>query len=181
MHHGRISLSFVGTLGDRGSVPTERLATPSDLAAWLSNAGLESADIPVTPAALRRAIKLREAIARVVLAVSCAQVPSDDDVSSINAAARKVAPIALDATTLSVVSSPLDRVGAALGAIARDAIELVARAPDRERLRTCALASCASIFLTPAGRRERRWCSMERCGNRAKVAAFRERSDGHQP
>ena len=180
MHHGRLSLSFVGTLGDRGSAPIERLARPADLAAWFAGAGLESADVPVTPAALRRAIRLREAIARVVAAVSAARVPSDDDVATLNAAARKVAPIALDPRTLGIVSRSRDRVGAALGAIARDVIELLARPEDRERLRTCALASCGSVFLTPAGRRERRWCSMARCGNRAKVAAFRERADGQK-
>ncbi len=181
MHHGRLSLSFVGTLADRGSVPIERLARPADLAAWLAGAGLESADVPATPTSLRRAIRLREAIARIVAAVSAAHVPADDDVASLNAAARKVASIALDAGTLGVVSRSRDRVGAALGAIARDAIELLARPEERERLRTCAQASCGSVFLTPAGRRERRWCSMARCGNRAKVAAFRERADGQQP
>jgi predicted RNA-binding Zn ribbon-like protein len=177
MHHGRISLSFVGTLGDRGSTPLERLSTPEALAAWLARAGLESSDVPVTPAALRRAVRLREAIARVVTAVRTGQLPVDEDVASMNAAARKVAPIALDARSLRVVTASHDRVGAALAVVARDAIELLAREDERERLRTCALASCGSIFLTPAGRRERRWCSMARCGNRAKVTAFRKRAD----
>jgi predicted RNA-binding Zn ribbon-like protein len=176
MHHGRISLSFVGTVGDRGSTPYERLNTPADLGAWLAHARLESADVPVTAGGFRRAIRLREAIARVAVAVRAAKRPSAEDVASINAAARNVAPIALDARTLRVVGGSRNRLGAALGAIARDAIELFADRDERERLRTCALPSCGSLFLTPAGRRERRWCSMARCGNRAKVAAYRERA-----
>ena len=43
----------------------------------------------------------------------------------LSAAARKVAPIALDARTLGIVNRSRDRVGAALGAIARDVIELL--------------------------------------------------------
>jgi predicted RNA-binding Zn ribbon-like protein len=177
LHHGRISLSFAGTLGDRGSVPFERLRQPADLSAWLVSAGLESSPIAVTPAALRRAIRLREAIARVAGSVHVGEVPSAEDVATINAAARNVASVALDPLTLRAVSASRDQVGAALGAIARDAIELLAHKEERERLRTCALDSCGSLFLTPAGRRERRWCSMARCGNRAKVAAFRTRAE----
>jgi predicted RNA-binding Zn ribbon-like protein len=177
MHHGRVSLSFVGTLGDRGSVPFERLREPADLGAWLVEAGLESSAVPVTPAALRRAIRLREAVARVVGSVHAGEAPSAEDVASINAAARTVASVALDPVTLRAVSASRDRVGAALGTIARDAIELLAHEKERERLRICGLAACASVFLTPPGRRERRWCSMARCGNRAKVAAFRTRAD----
>jgi predicted RNA-binding Zn ribbon-like protein len=55
-------------------------------------------------------------------------------------------------------------------------VELLGNSDERARLRTCGLASCGSIFLTPAGRRERRWCSMARCGNRAKVSAYRDRA-----
>jgi len=176
MHHGRISLSFVGTLGDRGSTPLERLNGPADLGAWLESAGLESSDVPVTVAGFRRAIRLREAIARVAGALHAGKRPSAEDVASINAAARNVAPIALDARTLRVVGAARNRLGAALGTIARDAIALFADRDERGRLRTCAQPSCGSLFLTPAGRRERRWCSMARCGNRAKVTAFRERA-----
>jgi predicted RNA-binding Zn ribbon-like protein len=176
MHHGRISLSFAGTLGDRGSTPVERLTGPAALGAWLELAGLESRDVPVSPAALRRAIRLRESIARIVADVRAGRSPSAEDVASLNSAARNGAHVALDARTLRAVNASRDRVGAALGAIARDAIELLAREDERERLRSCALASCGSIFLTPAGRRERRWCSMARCGNRAKVNAFRKRT-----
>ncbi len=37
-----------------------------------------------------------------------------------------------------------------------------------------------AIFLTPAGHRERRWCSTARYGNRAKVAAFRRRTAANE-
>ncbi len=80
----------------------------------------------------------------------------------------------LDPKTLVTREEIADPIHAALGRLARDAVELIGDRTERGRLRACGLDACGSIFLTPVGR-DRRWCSMARCGNRAKVAAFRER------
>jgi predicted RNA-binding Zn ribbon-like protein len=175
-HHGRIALSFVGTVGDRGSVATERAGTPYALAAWLLAAGLVTDRVTPSPAQVRRALALREAIARAVRALVAGDQPRESDVELINDAARRWGPrLSLDPRTLTVVHATRTPVETALGRIAVDAIELLGDPGERSRLRTCGLDSCAAIFLTPAGRRERRWCSMERCGNRAKVTSFRTR------
>ena len=177
LHHGRISLSFAGTVGDRGSTPVERLDGPAALESWLRAAGV--ADVPgrVTPRTFRRALVLREAIARVAAALVAEAAPDAADIVRINAEAKAGASrTSLEPHALTIVEDARDPVVAALGRIARDAIELFGTPAERDRLRTCGLASCGSVFLTPSGRRERRWCSMERCGNRAKVASFRERS-----
>jgi predicted RNA-binding Zn ribbon-like protein len=175
-HHGRLALSFVGTVGDRGSTPIERLTDPGALAAWLVQAGLTADRIPLSAAALGRAVRLREAIARAVAAVRADVPPAAADIALINAAARRGSAVVLDAATLQLVEETRDPLGAALGTVARDAIALLASPDERGRLRSCAYAECGSLFLTPTGRRERRWCSMARCGNRAKVAAFRRRA-----
>jgi predicted RNA-binding Zn ribbon-like protein len=175
-HHGRVALSFVGTVGDRGSLATERVGTPRALAAWLLAAGLVAEPVTPSPAQVRRALALREAIARAVRALVAGDEPRESDVELINGVARRWGPrIALDPRTLTVVHATRTPVETALGRIAVDAIELLGDAGERSRLRACGLDSCAAIFLTPAGRRERRWCSMERCGNRAKVSSFRTR------
>jgi predicted RNA-binding Zn ribbon-like protein len=177
LHHGRVSLSFAGTVGDRGSSPVERLASPAALEAWLHDAGVADVAGGVTPRTFRRAIALREAIARVAAAIVAHAAPAAGDIAIINAEAKAgPARTALDPVALTIVEDARDPVAAALGRIARDAIELFGTPAERDRLRTCGLPSCGSVFLTPAGRRERRWCSMERCGNRAKVASFRERA-----
>ena len=44
-----------------------------------------------------------------------------------------------------------------------------------QRLRPCANASCRSVFWDGSKNRSGRWCSMEACGNQAKVRAYRER------
>ena len=70
-----------------------------------------------------------------------------------------------------------DPCHAALTELARGAIELVA-GPELPRIRDCADPSCSLMFIdhSPPGRR--RWCSMERCGNRAKTKSYRRRSRG---
>jgi predicted RNA-binding Zn ribbon-like protein len=172
-------LSFAGTVGDRGSTPVERLDSPATLEAWIAAAGIGAVRGKVTARSLARALALREAIARVAAAIVAHKRPAADDITRINAMATAGAARAvLHPRTLSIVDEARDPVQSALGRIARDAVELFGTPAERERLRTCGLASCGSIFLTPAGRRERRWCSMERCGNRAKVASFRARSGG---
>lgn len=42
-----------------------------------------------------------------------------------------------------------------------------------DRLKVC--PACGKAFIDQSKTRSRRWCSMSGCGNRAKVAAHRER------
>src|SRR5580704_11898364 len=61
-----------------------------------------------------------------------------------------------------------------LAAIARSAAELIAEGTTA-RLRVCSNSSCGLFFYDNSRTRRRRWCSMSRCGNRHKVAAFSRR------
>jgi predicted RNA-binding Zn ribbon-like protein len=47
--------------------------------------------------------------------------------------------------------------------------------PDFSRLRACEGTDCTLWFLDVSKGNRRRWCSMALCGNRAKVAAHRDR------
>ena len=181
-HHGRVSLSFVGTVGDRGSAAIERLETAAALGEWLRAASLlQSRDVP-TSARYRQALKLRESIANIVRALTGATTPRRADVDTLNDFAGKFCCVpCLDPATLRSDSGAREAIERALGTIAADAIAMIADSTERDRLRTCASDSCGAIFLTPVGGRERRWCSMARCGNRDKVAAFRARACGAEP
>ncbi len=46
---------------------------------------------------------------------------------------------------------------------------------DYPAIRKCEDPKCILWFYDSSKNHSRRWCSMELCGNRAKVAAFRER------
>jgi len=61
-----------------------------------------------------------------------------------------------------------------LAAIARSAAEIIAEGTSA-RLRVCSNPSCRLFFYDTSRTRRRRWCSMSRCGNRHKVAAFSRR------
>jgi predicted RNA-binding Zn ribbon-like protein len=47
--------------------------------------------------------------------------------------------------------------------------------PDLARLKRC--DGCGRLFLDASRNRSRRWCDMQGCGNRAKVARHRARKD----
>jgi predicted RNA-binding Zn ribbon-like protein len=61
-----------------------------------------------------------------------------------------------------------------LSSVAQDAIDVLG-GPRGARLKRCEGSRCALLFVDTSRSGRRRWCSMERCGNRAKVAAHRRR------
>jgi predicted RNA-binding Zn ribbon-like protein len=121
-----------------------------------------------------RARELREAIYRIVVAAREDHPSARADRELVNAWARRRAPSPqLDPDLRMTLIGP-DPCRAALTQLARDAIELVA-GRELQRIRDCADPTCSLMFIdhSPPGRR--RWCSMERCGNRAKTASYRRR------
>lgn len=61
--------------------------------------------------------------------------------------------------------------------IAEDATDLLCNG-DRGRVRKCGSPACILFFYDTSRNRTRRWCSMDLCGNRAKVAAYFRRQRG---
>ncbi|MFC4950482.1 CGNR zinc finger domain-containing protein [Pseudonocardia sp. GCM10023141] len=174
----RPSLNLVATVGSRLSDdPVDRLERPADLAAWLAAEG--HADLVVDDAALVDARALREAIHPLLVAAWAGAPPPEAAVAAVNASATAHAPrLRWDGTGFTVERS--DGVGAALSAIAADAVRLLS-GPDASRLHQCESEPCATFFLAPTSARPRRWCSPDVCGNRARVAAHRRRSHPTTP
>ncbi len=182
-HHGDRALSFAGTVRDRDSEPVERIRDRAALVGWLVAAGLLQAPSSTREApsldapTFATAIALREAIARASVAFVDGARPERADIETINLVAERwSAALVLDPQSLTLATTRDDAVKAALGRVARSAVKLFADPERRERLRRCERAGCGSIFLDPPGGRARRWCSMTRCGNRAKVNAHRARA-----
>lgn len=178
---GRPCLDLVNTVRDRWRGGRELLSGPAELAAWLQAAGLLAGTALPTRAQVGAARRLREAVDRAARARAAGRAVADDDVRRINRAARWVhhAPPQLracpDGTVARWSPSPADPVRAALGALAADAVELLAAEPF-PRVAVCSSPRCGIRFLdaSPAG--NRRWCSMARCGNRSKVRRHYARS-----
>ncbi|AZZ50344.1 hypothetical protein C5E02_01370 [Rathayibacter rathayi] len=168
---GNLALDFA-TTGARGAA--EPLDSDSALAAWLAQrfdaVGPESRD-----ARLDDAVMLRDAIARLSVAAEAGSRldPRDVDVVNLFAAMPDIPPV------LSGGSRQAGRLHAAgrqaLASIARGAVGLLGPA-EATRLRRCAAPECRMLYLDTSRAGSRRWCSMQRCGNRAKVRAYRARA-----
>ncbi len=163
---GRPCLDLVNTKRDRRLGGRELLTTPAALAEWLTLAGLLTARAHATPEDLTAALELREAIDR--LGRGVAHAP---DAQIVNLAAR-TAPIPQlrreHGEFVRITQSAAPPVTAALGVLAVDAIDLVATGLT---VRICAADDCGVRFADLSPRHNRQWCSMSRCGNRAKARA----------
>jgi predicted RNA-binding Zn ribbon-like protein len=168
---GAVSLDFAYT-GAMGDDPAwEILHGPADLAAWLEQR-FPAVQGEVSEGELTDALALRAAIARSAMAASREGEPSPDDVDVINLfAATPDIPPALAGGTRQAGRARA-RAGQALSALAREAVALFAP-EQQERIRRCAADDCGLVFYDESRSNNRRWCSMKRCGNRAKVRTHR--------
>ncbi|MET8808323.1 CGNR zinc finger domain-containing protein [Streptomyces sp. NPDC004546] len=171
---GRPCLDFVATLGKRHATPVERIPDPAALARWIGEAGLavEDGPVPVAVRDLTEARALREAVYRLLRAAMTGRDPDESDVALVNEVAAR--------PDLAPQLGPRHWTArhparAALSTVARDAVLLVG-GPLLERVKECGNPDCSLLFLDDSQARRRRWCSMERCGNLAKVAGYRSRN-----
>jgi predicted RNA-binding Zn ribbon-like protein len=171
-HRGSLALDFVGTVGRRDSAPEERLPTVSSLEDWLCEAHLLERSSRLTRKQLDIAIDTREAAAAVLGAVADGRPLPVQQVRRLNAAAAALPPPQLNAKTGRRAAGKSEFTAA----IARVASDAIAVASDyRERLVRCNLEECRGLLLSAAAGERRRWCTMDRCGNLAKVRAYRRR------
>jgi predicted RNA-binding Zn ribbon-like protein len=165
---GSRALDLTATLMGRASGrPLDLLATPEDLRRWLVSAGVATSVDRVDHEDLLTARRLREAF----FALAGHEGPKWAR-ATVNAVAAGAAVVPVLEAGGQVV-----RNGTAaehLAALARDAVALFGGEAGG-RIRGCEGEGCGDLFLDASRKGDRRWCSMRGCGNRAKVAAFRQR------
>lgn len=170
---GALCLDF-GYTGDfgYGVAAWESLGTPADLDVWLTGrfGPPQHASDGSDHAA---AIHLRAAITSTARRVSAGASPAPKDVDAINVwAARPPMPLHLaGGTRVPLPASPAQM----LASIGRDAVRTFS-AVSSSRVRECASADCRLVFLDTSGPGTRRWCSMSRCGGRAKARTHYSRN-----
>ncbi|MGA6162922.1 CGNR zinc finger domain-containing protein [Amycolatopsis magusensis] len=176
---GAFFLELLLTGGPEGE-QWELLRGTSDLASWLADsrlaltAPIEAEDVRIRPAELRAIKHLRDTLWTVTQVIAAGEEPNEDELETINAAAESsLRPrVALD-TGVCEWATPITGTQV-LGTAAREAIDVIGG--DRiDRLRECEAEDCGLLFLDTSRPGNRRWCSMQRCGNRNKVKAYRER------
>jgi predicted RNA-binding Zn ribbon-like protein len=167
---GSLALDFAYTGGMGAPGRWEQLREASDLSDWL---GQRYSDVgEVSERDLADALSLRAAIASLAHAASDGAQLQADDIDTVNLfAATPDIPPAIDGGHRHAGRSRV-RAGQALSTIARDAVDLLAHTGEG-RIRECDADDCQLVFYDESRTNNRRWCSMQRCGNRAKVKAFR--------
>jgi predicted RNA-binding Zn ribbon-like protein len=172
---GRVALDLSATVRRRASEPDDVLAHPGAPARWLQEGGLIQGYVELSHDQTAELMRLREAIWAVADAASAGHALPADAVQTLNgAAAHALAVPRLDPRSATVNLIADDPFQTALAMIARDAIDLVG-SPLRTQIRACGQPDCRMLFLDMSRSSRRRWCSMDRCGSRAKGETFRHR------
>ncbi|MEV4538712.1 ABATE domain-containing protein [Asanoa sp. NPDC049518] len=173
---GAVCLDFAHTGGEGPYAVFESLHEPADLAAWLAVPPLSVVvTAPVSARDLTAAKTLRQAIWVAAHARADGRPLPEDAVATINRAAAE-APLqpALATDGVSATWAAPVRVTQAMSSLAREMIDLLS-GPLAERIRECASDNCPLVFVDSSRPGARRWCAMERCGNRHKLRALRAR------
>lgn len=187
---GIVALDFANTLEGRYDPrPNEHLREYHDLLVFSVLAGTLdqlTADRLAETAArspdsaerhLLDARVLRESIFGVFSAVAAGKEPNGSDLDALNAFHQRAmsrGKLVQTADGFDCGWEDDDALDRPLWPLVRSAVDLLLTG-DQRRLRECAADDCGWLFYDTSRNQSRRWCSMQSCGNRAKVQQFRER------
>ncbi len=169
---------FVNTLDLETGV--DRIASPEELASWLSANELSADLVEPTAAEHRDALAVREAVRELLLANNGVEADTRSASATLDEAARNARlGLAFEDGRPALVAGG-EGVRAAIGRIVANVAEL-ARTDEWARLKACRDEQCRVVFFDHSRNRSRAWCSMEVCGNREKARAFRARHHRGEP
>lgn len=183
---GDLALDFLNTVALPQSGRDDLLGAPATLVDWLvaSALGTETEIValrsspPDARLLLADALRLREAVGGIVQArANLVQAPALAVLELNRVLSTSTRGIRLTGNAGRYRLADVTRSSGFLGLLAPVA-EAAARLlvdADPARLRRCAAEGCSLWFLDTSRGGRRRWCSMARCGNRAKVAAHYRR------
>jgi predicted RNA-binding Zn ribbon-like protein len=146
------------------------LRTPGDLGRWLREAELASRPPRLAESEFRAVLALRDALRGALV---------EGDAGEVCRLAscwleRVPGHLSVDADTMRPCFLPRGgSAGCALTPAVLDALDLAREAPGR--VRECASEACRAVYLDASRNHSKRWCSMQRCGARAKAAAYYRR------
>ena len=182
-------LAFVNTLDHERGQPVERLTSPAVALHWLHDHSLlhaqtltaalsaMAADPRAADKAMSRIRKVRAAIRELADAAVERRSPQQRHLDEINRSLRTPYTYYLIPAPDGVSLDHRHEGDPIEGALARLA-ESLAREVSQghpERLRVCANPDCRWVFSDSSRSGRRKWCDMNTCGNRAKVARHRQR------
>ncbi|MCU7822753.1 CGNR zinc finger domain-containing protein [Kitasatospora sp. DSM 101779] len=174
---GALCLELLPTGGPGAYARYEVLHRPADLADWIAACRLHTGEVSVDDSELAAARELRDALWRLTEARAAGLAGTAEDYAAVNRAAAVPPPAPRIGPDGRRAAPGPTTASAVLSAVARDAVDLFT-GPYADRIRVCGGHDCQLHFVDTSRPGRRRWCSMERCGNRHKVRALRARQAG---
>lgn len=181
---GWVCLDFANT-----GIVAHGLTDVSGLIGWAREIGLlseDEADRLIREAeerpneadlAVTEARRLRALLHRVFGAIAEVSSPSDDDLQAFNLRLTEaLSQLHLVPTETGYVLgwTEWSAVDCVLWPVVKSGADLLC-SEQIDRVGQCAADDCDWLFLDTSKNRSRRWCRMDRCGNRAKVRRYLER------
>jgi predicted RNA-binding Zn ribbon-like protein len=163
---------YVNTLDFETGI--DRIASPDELAMWLSEQGLVDDLVEPSGEEVADALAVREAIRELLLANNGVEVDAAAASKTLETAGREAQLTVRFENGRPLLAPAADGTRAAIGRIVATVAEL-APTDEWKRLKTCRDDNCRVAFYDKSRNRSRAWCSMEVCGNREKARSFRAR------
>ncbi len=171
--YGHPFLAFLNTVEDDGKHRHENtFEDTAELVRLLKQAGISAGDAPLNRTQTSQILALRETAYAALSALAAGRPPGREEALSLETSMKAVlrdAQFIFGSNGLRIQPGPLAGLYDHLILSLADLM----RRPDLDRLREC--QRCTHLFLDHGRGRGRRWCAMERCGNRAKAESFRAR------
>jgi predicted RNA-binding Zn ribbon-like protein len=186
-------LDFLNTRPVLAENPTELLPDVPALERWLIAAGIVNSarekrlvkswrNAPEAALFLKDLIAFRERLREAVLHLEGRLAPSDEFTQEVNRGLFEHRPATvlrkLEGRVIREQLLDLKRPRDLWPLFFDGAADLLSE-PEIDRIRQC--EACVVHFLDTSKKGSRRWCSMNICGNKLKVAAYQRRKRGSKP
>jgi predicted RNA-binding Zn ribbon-like protein len=176
---GHRALDFLNTRMRVNEDLVDLLQSDEDVLLWLKEAGFPTPTIDsrtAPPALLHSARSLRESIRSLAEKRKAGRRGDPSILNSFLAASQSHPRLVWNKSKIPTIDTVRrqDTAESILAPVAEAAADLLMTA-DFELVKRCEDETCVLWFSDQTKSHRRRWCSMEICGNRHKVAAYRER------
>jgi predicted RNA-binding Zn ribbon-like protein len=176
---GHLALDFLNSREREDDGLADLLQSDEDVLSWLEQAGYPAPDIGHTPRRvhlLSAARTLRESIRSLVEMRKDGKRGNPSVLNHFLATGRSYRQLVWSKSNeLKIDTVRKEQTAESiLAPVAEAAADLLAMA-DFALVKRCENTTCGLWFYDQTRSHRRRWCSMQRCGNRHKVAAYRTR------
>ncbi|WP_409307548.1 CGNR zinc finger domain-containing protein [Pectobacterium sp. B1J-3] len=179
-----LGLDFINSAFGVGVQRHDCFVDDKSVLAWLGAAGVVSEDVVSVPVGLLQlAQSLREQMSQCLSAAKQGEAADVRVINQIFAQGLPVPQLSWDVETarFTQVDRPRDGSAASLLYPVVASLASLLTQGTLQHVHQCEAHDCTLTFLDTTKSKRRRWCSMALCGNRMKVASFRQRKQAENP